>query len=322
MKAPDPSAAPRAHDATASHARAGGATVMLVGLGKMGGNMAARWLRAGHHVVAYDRSAAAREAAAAEGARVAQSLEQGVAMLPTPRIVWLMLPSGAVTEGAVAEVSALLGAGDVLLEGGNSRHTDSVRRAQTLAQRGIRFLDVGTSGGVWGLSNGYCLMVGGEREAVRAAEPLLSALTEEGGFRHVGPSGAGHFAKMVHNAIEYGMMQAYAEGFELLRKSEYAFDLAELARLWGRGSVIRSWLLELVERALRRNPDLDEIAPAVADSGEGRWALEEAVMRGVPSPALAAALFVRFASRDPNSYAGRMLAALRNEFGGHAVERA
>ena len=282
----------------------------LAGLGRMGGGIRERLRRAGHEVVGYDLDADLRDA---------DSLEAMVEALDPPRVVWLMLPSGEATEGAFAELTGLLSAGDLVIEGGNSRYTDSIRRAGQAEERGLRFLDCGVSGGVWGLEEGYCLMVGGAGDAFADAEPLFAALASEGGYAHLGPSGAGHYVKMVHNGIEYGLMQAYAEGFELLEAYDEELDLAEIAGLWQQGSVVRSWLLELTERALEGDPALSSIQPYVEDSGEGRWTVIEGVERGVPVDVIAGALWARFASRGERTFGLRLLAALRNEFGGHAV---
>lgn len=285
----------------------------MIGLGRMGTGLAERLRRGGHEVVGYDR---------APGQRDVDSLEALVAELAPPRVVWVMVPAGDPTEQTMVELSGLLARGDTVIEGGNSNYRDSMRRAGLLAERGIAMLDVGTSGGVWGLDVGFCLMVGGTDEAFAAVEPVLATLAPEGGYAHVGPAGAGHFTKMVHNGIEYGMMQAYAEGFDLLQAYDVPLDLHQIAGLWNHGGVVRSWLLELAERALAEDPGLDQLQPYVDDSGEGRWTVDEAVARGVPVPATALALFARFASRDEHSFGLRMLAALRNQFGGHAVRRA
>ena len=285
----------------------------LAGLGRMGGGIRERLRRAGHEVVGYDLDADLRDA---------DSLEAMVEALDPPRVVWLMLPAGEATEGAFADLLGLLSAGDLVIEGGNSRYTDSIRRAGQAEERGLRFLDCGVSGGVWGLQEGYCLMVGGPAEAFADAEPLFAALASEGGYAHLGPSGAGHYVKMVHNGIEYGMMHAYAEGFELLDAYDEELDLARIAGLWQQGSVVRSWLLELAERALEGDPALSRIQPYVEDSGEGRWTVIEGVERGVPVDVIAGALWARFASRGERTFALRLLAALRNEFGGHAVREA
>ena len=285
----------------------------LAGLGRMGGGIRERLRRAGHEVVGYDLDADLRDA---------DSLEAMVEALDPPRVVWLMLPSGEATEGAFVDLLGLLSVGDLVIEGGNSRYTDSIRRAGQAEERGLRFLDCGVSGGVWGLEEGYCLMVGGPAEAFADAEPLFAALSSEGGYAHLGPSGTGHYVKMVHNGIEYGMMHAYAEGFELLDAYDEDLDLAGIAGLWQQGSVVRSWLLELAGRALEGDPALSGIQPYVEDSGEGRWTVIEGVERGVPVDVIAGALWARFASRGERTFALRLLAALRNEFGGHAVREA
>ncbi len=296
--------------------------IAMVGLGKMGMNMTRRLLRAGHEVVAVDRSPDAVAEAGREKAIPAASLPEAVSKLSPPRVVWLMVPAGAPVDENVGLLAGLLSPGDIVIDGGNSMYKDAARRAETLAARKIRFLDAGTSGGVWGLSEGYCLMVGGDREAYEAVAPVLAALAPPDGFAYMGPHGAGHFVKMIHNGIEYGMMQAYAEGFELLATAPFPIDLASVASLWNRGSVVRSWLLELAERALSKDPTLSGLEPYVEDSGEGRWTVERAVEAGVPVPSIAISLYMRVLSRQESSFAMRMLAALRNEFGGHAVKPA
>ena len=293
----------------------------VVGLGRMGGNMVTRLLRGGHEVVAYDRSAEAVRGAATGGARGADSLEALVRALAPPRHVWLMVPAGEPTEATIQALAPLLARGDTLVDGGNTRWTDDVRRARELAGRWLDYVDVGTSGGLWGLANGYCLMVGGARAAVERLAPVFTTLAPPDGWLHVGGSGSGHYVKMVHNGIEYAMMQAYAEGFELMSASEYGLDLPGVAHLWNQGSVIRSWLLELTADALRADPTLAGLKPWVEDSGEGRWTVEDAVEKAVPAPTITAALFARFRSRRENSFADRLLAALRQAFGGHAVRR-
>ncbi len=293
----------------------------MVGLGRMGGNMTVRLLRGGHEVVAFDPGADAVARATAAGAIGASSLADLCAKLVgSPRIVWLMVPSGGVTEQTVHELGDLLSAGDVVVDGGNSFYKDSVLRGEQLATHGIRFLDCGTSGGVWGLENGYCLMVGGEDGAIAAVEPAFLALAPEGGYAHVGRLGAGHFTKMVHNGIEYGLLAAYGEGFEILEKSEFSIDLQQLASIWRHGSVVRSWLLELLNDALQRDPRLESTRGFVEDSGEGRWTVQAAIDENVPAPLTAMALFARFASRQDESFSAKVIAALRNEFGGHAVK--
>lgn len=288
-------------------------TIGMIGLGRMGSGLAQRLRRAGHTVVGYD---------AQPGLGDVDSLEALVDRLPQPRIAWVMVPAGGVTEATVVALLDLLAPGDILVDGGNSYHRDSVRRAASAAARGIRYLDIGTSGGIRGLEAGFCLMVGGPPDAFAAVEPALRDLAPPAGYAHVGPSGAGHFAKMVHNGIEYGMLQAMAEGFDLLQAApEYGFDPRQLAALWNNGSIIRSWLLELAEEAFAADPKLEGLRGYVEDSGEGRWTVLEGVERGVNVAVLAQALFARFTSREGNPFAMRFIAALRNAFGGHAVKR-
>jgi 6-phosphogluconate dehydrogenase len=284
----------------------------LVGLGRMGANMAERLRRHGHEVDTYART---------DPARTVTSLEELAAKLAAPRVVWLMVPAGDATEGACETLFGLLEPGDVLVDGGNSNFRDSQRRAATAKEHGIRYLDAGVSGGIWGLEGGYCVMVGGEADAFAVIEPLCRDLTDPGGYAHVGANGAGHFTKMVHNGIEYGMMQSFAEGFEIMNASEFELDLRQLAALWQHGSVVRSWLLELLERALADDPSLEGIRGYVEDSGEGRWTVQAAIDERVPAPVIAASLFARFASRQEESFAAKVNAALRNQFGGHAVKR-
>jgi 6-phosphogluconate dehydrogenase len=293
----------------------------FVGLGKMGMNMVTRLTRGGHSIVAFDRSAEAVRHVAEVGASGVSSLEAVVQALAAPRAVWVMVPAGAPTESTVAALGELLSAGDTIIDGGNTNFHDDVRRAETLAARGITYIDAGTSGGVWGLQEGYCLMVGGDEAACRRLEPIFLTLAPPNGYMRVGAAGSGHYVKMVHNGIEYGLMQAYAEGFELLEKSDYDIDLAKVSALWLQGSVVRSWLLELTARALAEDPTLGSLEGYVEDSGEGRWTLQEAIERAVPMPVLTASLFTRFRSRQDNPFAERMLAALRNQFGGHAVKK-
>jgi 6-phosphogluconate dehydrogenase len=293
----------------------------MVGLGRMGAGMARRLLRGGHEVVAFDIDAAAVTAVAESGAQQARSLAEVVAALRPPRTVWMMVPAGEITATTVQELTGMLEPGDCLVDGGNSRWTTTRMHAAAAGERGIDLIDAGTSGGVWGLEEGYCLMVGGAPAAVARLGPVLDTLAPPDGWAHVGPSGAGHFTKMVHNGVEYALMQAYAEGFELLDASEYDIDLAQVAELWRHGSVVRSWLLELGAAALRDDPGLARVEGYVEDSGEGRWTVEAAIDAAVPTPAIAAALFARFASRRPDAFGNRMLAALRQQFGGHAVRR-
>ena len=292
----------------------------MIGLGKMGANMSESLLKGGHEVVAFDLSADALKQAASKGAETATTLEELAAKLSAPRAAWVMLPAGKVTNDTIDALAKLFDKGDVIVDGGNSKFTEAEGIAERLAKKGVGFVDAGTSGGVWGLTEGYCLMVGGTKESVAVVEPALLTLAPEGGYAHVGPVGAGHFVKMVHNGIEYGMMQAYAEGFEVMaRADEFSLDLHEIASIWRYGSVVRSWLLELAERALRPDAGFDGIAPVAVDSGEGRWTALEAINRGVPAPVIATSLFTRFASQDKDSFQLKMVAALRNQFGGHAV---
>ncbi|GAC1517106.1 MAG: decarboxylating 6-phosphogluconate dehydrogenase [Gemmatimonadaceae bacterium] len=296
----------------------------MVGLGRMGANMTTRLLRGGHGVVAHDRSAEAVALAASGGATGAASLGELVQHLPAPRAVWVMVPSGAPTDETITALGSLLARGDIVIDGGNSNYQDSVRRAQVLAAAGIGFLDCGTSGGVWGLAEGYSLMIGGTPVAVATLRPVFETLAPaaDRGWAHVGPAGAGHFVKMVHNGIEYGMMQAFAEGFSILQhKTDFALDLAQVAELWRHGSVVRSWLLDLTARALTSNPTLDGIAPYVSDSGEGRWTVAEAIALDVPAPVITLSLIARLRSRDGDSFADKMLSAMRNQFGGHAIKQ-
>jgi 6-phosphogluconate dehydrogenase len=294
----------------------------FVGLGKMGLNMVTRLTRGGHAIVAFDRSADAVAKAEAAGAKGAASLDALVAALLPPRSVWVMVPSGAPTESTVEALGGLLSRGDAIIDGGNTNFHDDVRRAETLAEKGIQNIDAGTSGGIWGLTEGYCLMVGGDEATCARLEPIFLTLAPPDGYLRVGASGAGHYVKMIHNGIEYGLMQAYAEGFDLMHASAYQLDLGKISALWNHGSVVRSWLLELAARALAQDGNLDKLKGFVEDSGEGRWTLVEGIERSVPLPVLTAALFTRFRSREDNPFSERMLAALRNQFGGHAVKSA
>jgi 6-phosphogluconate dehydrogenase len=293
----------------------------FVGLGRMGSNMVTRLLQGGHSVVAWDVNADAVRAVAAAGARGAASLAELAGVLAPPRAVWVMVPAGEPTEKTVRELAGLLATGDTIVDGGNSYYKDAIRRAAELAPRGLFYVDAGTSGGIWGLQLGYCLMVGGPAPAVARLEPVFRTLAPADGYLHVGQSGAGHYVKMIHNGIEYAMMQSYAEGFELMRESPYALDLPRVAALWNHGSVVRSWLLELAADALAEDPHLESVKAYVEDSGEGRWTVEDAVEKAVPAPAITAALYARSRSRRDNSFADRLLAALRHKFGGHAVRR-
>jgi 6-phosphogluconate dehydrogenase len=292
----------------------------MIGLGRMGGSMTLRLLEGGHRVVVYARTASAIAEYASRGAVGAASVPELAKKLGPPRVVWMMVPAGDAVEQTLAALRPVLAAGDIVMDGGNSNYHDSQRRTEALRGAGIHYLDAGVSGGIWGRSEGYCLMVGGEEAAFRRVEPLLKTLAPPEGYAYMGLSGAGHFVKMVHNGIEYGLMQAYAEGFELLRESGMSLDLRRIAALWRRGSVVRSWLLELLERALERDPGLEGLKGYVEDSGEGRWTVQEAIARAVPAPAITQALFARFRSRRENAFADRVLAALRHEFGGHEVK--
>ncbi|MBP7523766.1 MAG: decarboxylating 6-phosphogluconate dehydrogenase [Propionivibrio sp.] len=296
----------------------------MIGLGKMGANMVRRLCRQGIEVVGFDRDAATVARLGTEAAMItAASVSDAVSQLTAPRIVWLMLPSGDPTETQLKELAAMLSPGDVVIDGGNSNYKDSQRRGAWLAERGIEFMDAGTSGGVWGLDNGYCLMVGGSKEVAAIMKPVLQALAPapDRGWAHVGPVGAGHYSKMLHNGIEYGMMQALAEGLDLLKnKKEFDFDLAQLTELWRHGSVVRSWLLDLTADALKDDQELASIAPHVSDSGEGRWTVIDSVEQGIAAPVLTLALQMRFASQDDTGYANRLLSMMRNAFGGHAIK--
>jgi 6-phosphogluconate dehydrogenase len=293
----------------------------MIGLGRMGMNMVRRLLAGGHQVVAYNRTPDKIEQMVAEGAEGAFTLEEVTEKLDSPRIVWLMLPAGRVVDEHIDRLAPLLAKNDILIDGGNSFYKDDIRRAGQLGPQGIRYMDAGVSGGIWGLKIGYCTMIGGDRETYAAIEPILETLAPENGYLYCGKAGAGHFVKMVHNGIEYGMMQAYGEGFEILAASEFAegFDYADISHLWNQGSVIRSWLLELAEAAFRKDDKLSDISGHVDDSGEGRWTVIQAVETGVPAEVITLSLMRRFRSRQKDPFAERVLAALRREFGGHAV---
>lgn len=293
----------------------------FIGLGKMGMNMVTRLQQGKHRVVAYDRTADLIKQAEGVGCAGAASLEDMVSKLKAPRIVWVMVPSGPPTEETIAKVASLLSAGDIIIDGGNTNFHDDVRRAAELKAKNIQYVDAGTSGGVWGLQLGYCLMVGGEKATVDHLAPIFKTLAPENGWAYMGLHGAGHYVKMVHNGIEYSMMQGYAEGFELMSKSEYKLDLARIADLWMQGSVVRSWLLELTAGALKEDPKLEGLRGYVQDSGEGRWTILDAIDKDVPVPTLTAALFTRFRSRQEESFAEKLLAAMRKAFGGHAVKK-
>jgi 6-phosphogluconate dehydrogenase len=295
--------------------------IAMIGLGKMGYNMTLRLLGGGHEVVAVDQNADVARDLAKQGAIFASGIREAIAQLQPPRVAWAMVPA-QVTDAIVGELSERLSKGDVLIDGGNSNWKDSRARAEVLAKKGISFCDAGTSGGVWGLKNGYCLMVGGAGDAVSLCEPIFRTLAPEGGYAHVGPPGAGHYVKMVHNGIEYGLMQAYAEGFEIMKTSPCPLDLHKIARIWGRGSVVRSWLLELLEAALAGDAELKSIKGWVEDSGEGRWTVQASIDQNVPAPIITLSLQARFRSRQEESYGAKILAALRNQFGGHAMKKA
>jgi 6-phosphogluconate dehydrogenase len=296
----------------------------MIGLGRMGANMAERLMRGGHRVVGFDRNESARSRVAEKGAEAAESIEALTHRLKSPRVVWLMVPSGPAVDDTLSALLPLLSSGDTIIDGGNSYYKDSQRRARMLVDKQIHYLDAGTSGGIWGLQNGYSIMVGGDKAAVERLRTIFEVLAPapERGWGHVGPSGAGHFVKMIHNGIEYGLMQAYAEGFALMHhKTEFGLDLKQVAEIWRDGSVVRSWLLDLVAVALKDKQALDGIAPYVADSGEGRWTAFEAVDLNVPAPVITLSLLARLRSRDADSFSDKLLAALRNEFGGHEVRK-
>lgn len=292
----------------------------LIGLGRMGSGMTRRLMQGGHQLVVYDRSPETVAAVAGDGAVGASSLPDLAQKLKPPRAVWLMIPAGPPVDDTIKGLSGMLSPGDVIIDGGNSNYKDSMRRAEALRAQQIEFLDTGVSGGIWGLKEGFNLMAGGSQAVFKRVEPIFKTLAPPDGYAYVGPSGAGHYSKMVHNGIEYSMLQSYAEGFEILKAAPFGFDLAQLARLWNHGSVIRSWLLELAQAAFERDPQLSGIRGYVDDSGEGRWTLQEAIDHAVPAPALAMSLFMRFRSRQEDSFSDKVIAALRNEFGGHPVK--
>ena len=294
----------------------------MIGLGRMGGNMVDRLLGGGHQVVVYDRSADAVAASVAKGATAAKDLAAIGAQLQAPRIVWIMVPAGAPTQGTVDTLAGLLQPGDIVIDGGNSNFRDSMRRAEALGAKGIDFIDAGTSGGIWGLTVGYCLMIGASDRAYATCEPIFRTLAPEHGYARMGPPGSGHYVKMIHNGIEYGLLQAYAEGYEILHASnDFTLDLHQIAGLWNRGSVVRSWLNELAETAFARSGDLADLRGYVDDSGEGRWTVDEAMRLDVPAPVITLSLLARLRSRQQESFSAKVIAALRNEFGGHAVKR-
>ena len=295
----------------------------MIGLGRMGGNMVERLMRNGHQTVVYDRSSDAIAKYQEMGSTPAKDLGEVVAKLKTPRVVWIMVPAGAPTEQTIEALVPNLSRGDIIIDGGNSNFHDTMRRAESLAKRGIEFVDSGTSGGIWGLENGYCLMVGGSDAAVKHCEPLFRSLAPENGYAHVGPSGAGHYVKMVHNGIEYALLQGYAEGYEILHASKDfpKLDLHQIAEVWQHGSVVRSWLNELAASAFARDASLSDLKGWIADSGEGRWTVQEAIDSDTPAPVITLSLLMRFRSRQEDSFGGKVIAALRNEFGGHAVKK-
>jgi 6-phosphogluconate dehydrogenase len=298
--------------------------IAMIGLGRMGANMAQRLMKAGHHVVGYDMNPDAVKRLSEEGGESASSLKEAASKLARPRVFWVMVPAGAPVDQTLGAIYPLADEGDVIIDGGNSYYKDTLRRNKEALEKGIHYVDAGTSGGIWGLTEGYSLMVGGEKEAIELIRPLLEALapSPSEGWGHVGPTGSGHFVKMVHNGIEYGMMQAYAEGFSVLKhKDEFALDLHQVAEIWRRGSVVRSWLLDLMAEAFSENPTLEGVAPYVADSGEGRWTIVEALDLNVPAPAITAALLERIRSREVDSFGDRLLSVTRNKFGGHAVKK-
>jgi 6-phosphogluconate dehydrogenase len=291
----------------------------MVGLGKMGANMTRRLIERDHEVVAFDVSPAAVSAAVEVGAQGVGSLSELAETLDAPRVVWLMVPAGEITQNTIGELTGLLQEGDTIIDGGNSRYSDSIQRAEELAARGIRWADVGTSGGIWGLAEGFCLMAGCDEETFASVEPIFSSLAPPDGYARVGPPGAGHFTKMVHNGIEYALMQSYGEGFELLRSSDLNLDVGQIAELWRHGSVVRSWLLDLAAKALASDPGLEDVAGYVEDSGEGRWTVETAIDNAVPAPVITLSLMRRFSSRQEESFSNKLIAALRREFGGHST---
>ena len=295
----------------------------MVGLGKMGANMTTRLIKGGHRIVVFDRNPPKVDAAVADGATGAESLEELVSKLSPPRAVWVMVPAGDPTQTIIEALAELLSPGDILIDGGNSNYKDTMRRASELKERGFDFVDVGTSGGVWGLTEGYSMMVGGSTDVVEHFRSIFETLapSSERGWGHVGPSGAGHFVKMVHNGIEYGLMQAYAEGFEIMKsKGDFSLDLHKIAQIWQYGSVVRSWLLDLIAEALKDDQDLSDLMGWVVDSGEGRWTVKDAIDLDVPAPVITLSLLMRFVSRQDESYAAKLLAAMRQQFGGHAVK--
>jgi 6-phosphogluconate dehydrogenase len=294
----------------------------MIGLGRMGGNMSERLMKGGHQVVVFDRSAEAIQKYVSQGATAARGAGDVAAKLQAPRIVWIMVPSGKPVDDTIAQLIPGLSKGDVIIDGGNSNFHDSMRRAGDLQGKGIHFVDSGTSGGIWGLANGYCLMIGASPEAFKLCEPIFKTLAPPDGYAHMGPPGSGHYVKMIHNGIEYGALQAYAEGYEILHASkDFKLDLYKIAAVWNHGSVVRSWLNELAEMAFEKDADLSELRGYVEDSGEGRWTVQEAIDLDVPAPVITLSLLARLRSRQPDSFSAKVIAALRNEFGGHAVKK-
>ncbi|MFI5144896.1 MAG: phosphogluconate dehydrogenase (NAD(+)-dependent, decarboxylating) [Ignavibacteria bacterium] len=293
----------------------------LIGLGKMGANMTERLLLDKHEVAVFDINPKAVEDVGKLGAKPSSSVAGMVNKLGSPKVIWLMVPAGKITQDTIDSITPHLSQGDIIIDGGNSYYKDSKRRAEELNKKGINYLDCGTSGGIWGLKEGYCIMVGGDEKAFKHCESIFKTLAPKDGYKYIGPSGSGHFVKMIHNGIEYGMMEAYAEGFEIMHASDYKVDLAGLANLWGKGSVVRSWLLELLADALNKDTELSSIKGYVDDSGEGRWTVAEAIERNIPAPVITDSLYARLRSRQEESFSAKILAALRNEFGGHAVKK-
>jgi 6-phosphogluconate dehydrogenase len=295
----------------------------MIGLGKMGGNMSERLMKGGHEVVVFDRSAESIAKYVSQGATSATSARDVTTKLKSPRVVWIMVPAGKPVDETISTVMPGLESGDVIIDGGNSNYKETLRRAKMLGQEGIEFVDSGTSGGIWGLANGYCLMIGATERAFKICDPIFRTLAPKDGYAHVGPPGAGHYVKMIHNGIEYGMLQAYAEGYEILHASKnFKLDLHQIAAVWNRGSVVRSWLNELAEQALSKDAELSSLKGYVEDSGEGRWTVQEAIDLDVPAPVITLSLLTRLRSRQPDSFSAKVIAALRNEFGGHAVKKA
>ena len=294
----------------------------MIGLGRMGGNMTERLMKGGHEVVAFDRTPATVQKYEALGAKGAHTLQEVLSNLKSPRVVWIMVPAGNPVDDTIAQLLPGLSKGDVIIDGGNSNFHDTMRRAAELQPKGIHFVDSGTSGGIWGLANGYCLMIGASPEAFKLCEPIFRTLAPTDGYAHMGPPGSGHYVKMIHNGIEYGMLQAYAEGYEILHaSSEFKLDLHKIAAVWNHGSVVRSWLNELAETAFEKDVDLKDLRGYVEDSGEGRWTVQEAIDLNVPAPVITLSLLTRLRSRQPDSFSAKVIAALRNEFGGHAVKK-